>query len=185
MDLTRSEAELLTGIAAGDVNAFETLHARYERKVRSLCQRLLRDHTEAEEVAQEAFLQVWRRAGQFDVSRGRPVSWLLAITYHLVIDHVRRRRYDAIPASAFVELRAVTMLEDPGDLAVDAVVALEMRGAIERLTAEQRRTIWLAYYAGYSHREIAENLGVPFGTVKSRIRLGLHKLRRLLGGGFF
>jgi RNA polymerase sigma-70 factor (ECF subfamily) len=63
VDLTRSEAELLTGIAAGDVNAFETLHARYERKVRSLCPRLLRDHTEAEEVAQEAFLQVWRRAG--------------------------------------------------------------------------------------------------------------------------
>ncbi len=175
-----SDVELLRWIGCGDVTAFETLYERYERLVFSLCLRLLHDLTETEEVTQEAFLRVWCQAARYDPTRGSAATWLLTITHHLVIDHVRRRRGDAIPSSPDVDEVTALALDDPGDRAVTEVVGSLVRGAIRGLSLEQRQALWLTYFAGYTHREAADALALPLGTVKSRVRLALQNLRRLV-----
>lgn len=161
--------------------AFEALYGRYERLAFSWSLRLLGDRTEAEEITQDVFLRVWRRAARFDAARGTPVSWLLTITHRLVIDQVRRRRSRTIPCTPEVEMTVATALEDTGDRAVTGALATHVRRAIRSLAPEQRRALWLTYFAGYSQREVADALAIPLGTVKSRVRLGLEGLRRLMG----
>ena len=175
-----SDVELLRWISCGDVTAFETLYERYGRLVFSLSLRLLHDLAEAEEVTQEAFLRVWCRATRYDSVRGSAATWLLTITHRLVIDHVRRRRGDAIPNSPAVDDAAALSLDDPEDRAVTQVVGSLVHGAIRELSLEQRQALWLTYFAGYTHREAADALAVPLGTVKSRVRLALQNLRRLV-----
>jgi RNA polymerase sigma-70 factor, ECF subfamily len=175
-----SDLELLKWINRGDVTAFETLYGRYRRLVFSLCRRLLPDIAEAEEITQEAFLRVWCQAARYDPARGSAATWLLTITRHLVIDHVRRRRGDAIPSSPDVDEVTALARDDPGDRAVTQVVGSLVRGAIRGLSFEQRQALWLTYFAGYTHREAADALALPLGTVKSRVRLALQHLRRLV-----
>jgi RNA polymerase sigma-70 factor (ECF subfamily) len=176
----RADVELLRQISAGDVRAFETLYGRYGRMAYALCLRLLRDPSEAEEVAQDAFLRVWRQAARFDAGRGTLATWVLTITHHLVIDHIRRRQGDAIPSSPAVDTMAGGCAEDPSEWAVTRTVASQIRWAMLSLAQEQRQALWLTYFAGYTHREAADVLAVPLGTVKSRVRLALHNLRRLI-----
>jgi RNA polymerase sigma-70 factor, ECF subfamily len=175
-----SDLELLKWINRGDVTAFETLYGRYRRLVFSLCRRLLPDIAEAEEITQEAFLRVWCQAARYDPARGSAATWLLTITRHLVIDHVRRRRGDAIPSSPDVDEVTALARDDPGDRAVTQVVGSLVRGAIRGLSFEQRQALWLTYFAGYTHQEAADALALPLGTVKSRVRLALQHLRRLV-----
>jgi len=148
----------------------------------AFCLRLLRDPTEAEEVGQEAFLRVWRQAGRYDAGRGTPATWVRTITHHLVIDHVRRRRGDAIPSSPDVDTMAGGCAEDPSERAMARAAASQVRRAMLSLAREQRQALWLTYFAGYTHREAADVLAVPLGPVKSRVRLALHNLRRLVSG---
>lgn len=176
-----SDIELLTQISAGDVMAFEALYGRYARLAFSRCLRLLGDRTEAEEVTQDVFLRIWSQATRFNETRGTPIRWLLTIAHRLVIDHVRRRRSNAIPSTPEVEMTIATAFDDAGDRAVAGAVAAQVRRAIRFLAPEQRRALWLTYFAGYSQREVADVLAIPLGTVKSRIRLGLKSLRRLMG----
>lgn len=177
----RSDVELLTRTAAGDVVAFEKLHARFERLVLALCTRLLHDWMAAEEVAQDTFLRVWHGAVRYDPARGTPVAWLLTIANRLAIDRVRRR--SEVPNTPAVETVFAAVPGDPGDQAVNNIVSSQIRSAIHDLASEQRQALWLTYFAGYSHREAAAAMAVPLGTVKGRLRLGLHRLRRAIGEG--
>jgi len=179
-----TDIELLQWISRGDAAAFEALYERYRRAVLSFCLRLMRDLGDAEEVTQEAFLRIWSQAARFDSTRGSAATWLFAIAHHLVIDHVRRHRTDAIPSSPEVDVVVAASPDDPAERAVTEVYSSRIRRAVHELAPEQRKAIWLTYFAGLTHREAAGALVLPLGTVKSRVRLGLQHLRRSVGPDF-
>jgi len=106
---------------------------------------------------------------------------VLAITHHLVVDHIRRRRGDAVPNSPDVDTLAGGSIEDPSEWAVTRAVASQIRRAMRGLAVEQRQVLWLTYFAGYTQREVADALALPPGTVKSPDRLALQRLRRMVG----
>lgn len=177
-----SDVELVTRTATGDVAAFEALYERFGRLVFLLCVRVLGDWMAAEEAAQDAFMRVWRHATRYDAARGAPVTWLLTIANRLAIDRARRRA-EAVPSTPAVEAAVAAARGDPGEQAVISVVGSQVRRALRDLVPEQRQALWLTYFAGYTHREAAVAMAVPVGTVKSRVRLGLHNLRRRIGEG--
>ena len=147
MDGARRDAELLKQIGAGDPNAFEALHGRYGRLAYAVSLRVLNDPAEAEEVVQEALLRVWRQANQYDAGRGTPATWVLTIARHAAIDHLRRRRGEAIPSSPAVDELVSVIDDDPGDRALTRVARAEVCAAIRALPPDQRRAIWLTYFA--------------------------------------
>jgi RNA polymerase sigma-70 factor, ECF subfamily len=174
-----TDEELLRRISAGDTEAFESLYDRYARAAYSLAVRILGDGRSAEDVVQDAFLRVWRMAGTFDAQRGAGRSWLLGMVHHRSIDVYRRSR--GRPANN-IELRD-DLATDGDDLWHAVVLAVDgeaLHAALTQLPAEQRAVIDLAYFSGFSHREIAEELGLPLGTVKSRTRLAMARLRESL-----
>jgi RNA polymerase sigma-70 factor, ECF subfamily len=175
-----SDEALVARAAHGDVAAFEVLYDRYVRLVYALAARSL-GPAAAEEIVQDVFLQLWRSAGQFDPTRGSFGPWLTAIARHRVIREFgalgRERR---LIASAQIDgLLAELPASDPAveELSERSEVAWETRRAIQTLPPEQRRAIVLAYFGGMSQSAIANHLGIPLGTVKKRIRLGMQKLR--------
>jgi RNA polymerase sigma-70 factor (ECF subfamily) len=181
-----TDEALLAAIAQGEAAALEVLYGRYSRAVYTVALTVVRDHAEAEELTQEAFLRVWLRAGSYDPVRGRAGTWLLRLTRHLAIDQVRRRRLVVVagePANSAA--RAVDCAE-ASDLDIEQEVWLDERRhliltALSALPAKQREVLTHAYYGEMSHAEIAARLGVPLGTVKSRTSLGLRRLRALVG----
>jgi RNA polymerase sigma-70 factor (ECF subfamily) len=161
------------------IGALEALYEEYHRQALGLALRVLGNMGEAEEVVQEAFLAAWRAGHTYDPARGSTRTWLLTLVRNRAIDVVRARQRRPVqpldetldpPDSADVPLQAA--------LNVDAARVAE---ALHRLPEEQRAAIELAYSSGLSHTEIAARLGVPVGTVKGRIRLGLDRLRQALG----
>jgi RNA polymerase sigma-70 factor (ECF subfamily) len=169
---------LLARVAAGDPSAVGELYDRYGRQVYSLALRMLGDIAAAEDVTQEVFVKVWRRADRFDPERGRAASWILHIAYTTAVD-VARQRGRAAPGR-FEEIgaeEADLAAADPAENAEVAVMGTQVRQALMRLPAEQRQALEMAYFGALSHSEIARSLGVPLGTVKGRIRLGLEALR--------
>jgi len=173
----QAEERLLAGVAQAEVSAFENLYDRYSRSVYSLAITMLRDAEAAREVAQEVFLDLWRTARAFDPARGSARSWILSLAHHKSVDAVRRLRLRA------AEPLSETMPSEH-DVAADAATGLargRVREALAVLSAEQREAIALAYYGGYTQREIAERLGIPLGTIKTRIRDGMARLRAMLG----
>lgn len=176
------DLESLRRFASGDQGAAAGLYDRHARALYSLILRIVGDEGEAEDVLQEVFVQAFRQAGRYDSSRGAVAAWLLMMARSRAIDRVRARR-------ARVEGRTgeVTVLNDLPDSQPDASSAMLdeeqtrlVREALAGLPLLQRMAIELAYYEGLSHTEIAERLEQPLGTVKTRIRLGLLKLRDLL-----
>ena len=170
---------LLEQVALGDENAFALLYDRYGRSAYSLAYRILKNVQGAEDVVQDVFLNVWRLAGSFDARRGSARSCLLAMVHHRSIDNIRQRRYKT-------QMNLQMELEQPG---TEAGVWLEVMGnldrqiidrALDQIPAEQRQAIELAFYGGYTHQEISDNVRLPLGTVKSRIRIGMEKLRDLM-----
>ncbi|HYM69120.1 MAG TPA: sigma-70 family RNA polymerase sigma factor [bacterium] len=170
------DGALLRSVAQGDVRAFETLYDRYAGPVYSLARGMLQDAQAAQEVAQDVFLGIWRGASAFDVERGSPRSWILSLAHHKSVDAVRRlRRHVAVPLSE-------TMTDD-ADVVSEAIRKVEsarVQVALGALSAEQRAALVLAYYGGYTQREIADRTGAPLGTVKTRMRDGLLRLRSAL-----
>lgn len=171
------EETLLARVAHAHVDAFEVLYDRYSRSIYSLAWTMLRDPQAAQDVTQEVFLAIWRGAHTFDRRSGSPRSWLLSLAHHKSVDAVRRLR-----------TRAVTLLDDPPVDDVDVVSealhrvdVASVREALAGLSHDQCEAIVLAYYGGYTQREIAARLGIPLGTVKTRIRDALIRLRTLLG----
>jgi RNA polymerase sigma-70 factor (ECF subfamily) len=173
--------ELLTLVARGDQVAFETVYDRVARAVFGLVLRVLRDTAQSEEVAQEALLEIWRTAGRFDPARGAPLAWVMTIAHRRAVDRVRSER-----AAAEREARAASAADPPAaDEVAEAVEssleAERVRRCLDGLSGPQRESITLAYYSGLSYPQVASMLGVALGTVKSRIRDGLRRLRDCLG----
>lgn len=179
--------ELLRKIAERDREALRALYGRFATAVFSLARRILGDGTEAEDVLQEVFVQVWRESASFDRSRGSVPAWLMSIARNRSIDRLRsRRRGDA----ARQEKELGDLLEPvPGvdDNVASMSDAAKVRHALATLPEVQQQALLMSYFGGRSHSEIAVAIGVPIGTVKSRIAGGLQALRaalaRGLGGG--
>jgi RNA polymerase sigma-70 factor (ECF subfamily) len=168
-------------VATGDQSALATLYDATNRLVYSLILRVLGDASSAEEVLVDVYTQVWRQASSYDANRGAPLAWMATIARSRAIDRLR---------SGWQDQRRKESLDVLGDAPANAASPEEMTAASERqkfvrealnlLTPEQREVIELAYYSGLSHSEIAEKLKQPLGTVKTRTRLGMMKLREAL-----
>ncbi|MDA0269440.1 MAG: sigma-70 family RNA polymerase sigma factor [Chloroflexi bacterium] len=174
----------MEAIARREIRALEDLYDRYSALVFSVAFRVLRDNQLAQDVAQEVFLRVWRQPTSYDPARGRFVSWLMSVTRNRALDELRKvtRRLrsedqDDDPVSG---LATADRLDDPALGAELAEQRVAVRAAMTRLPPEQRRVIELAYFGGLTQIEIAERTGDPLGTVKTRIRLGMRKLRESL-----
>jgi RNA polymerase sigma-70 factor (ECF subfamily) len=173
----------LERMARGDHDGLAELYDRHARVVYSLALRILRDQGDAEDVVQEVFSQAWRQASRYQAGRGLVVAWLMNLTRSRAIDRLRGRR--ARPETTTDESRAIEMADaaPPVDeQLVTAARAVEIRAAINELSLLQRIAIELAFYEGLTHVEIAERLELPLGTVKTRIRQGLLKLKDRLAG---
>jgi len=176
--------ELVRRMAGGEVEALDILYDRYARAVYAFAVRIVGDGLLAEEVLQEAFVRAWQQAERFELARGSFASWLLSITHNLAIDEVRKRQRRPQRATS---VDIADLLQGEVDTSVDveeAAEAAELRSRIQTAMATlpdaQRRVIELAYFDGLTQREIADFLDEPLGTIKTRMRLGMHKLRDLL-----
>ena len=174
---------LVTRLAAGDECAFAQLYDRTNRIVYGLALRILGDSSSAEDITMEVYLQVWRTASRYDPQRGTVTSWLVVLVRSRALDFLRSRK--ARRADLEENVDDVPNLRDSRPTPeLDSVAAGRSRivqKAMADLAADQRDAIELAYFSGLSHSEIAEQTGLPLGTVKTRIRLGMIHLRRLLG----
>jgi RNA polymerase sigma-70 factor (ECF subfamily) len=180
------DAALLSAVAAGDREAYRELHRRYASILLGLLDRILGDRGEAEETLQEVFLQIWKKAAQFDRERGRALPWLATIARNRALDRkkILESRRRLTPTND--RLEPVEPPDDPAERADFAEEARRLRAALAAISEAQRRVLTLAYFDGLSQSEIADRLGAPLGTVKSHARIGLAKLRELLrasGGG--
>jgi RNA polymerase sigma-70 factor, ECF subfamily len=178
-----ADEEVMQLVQRGDARAFELLYDRHGGAAFSLAYRMVADRAAAEDISQEAFLSIWRSRLRYQPDRGSVRTWVLGIVHHRAIDALRRnlahqRRRAPLEG---VEQRH----EAPERTDVEAArreEARHVRKALEALPEEQCQVIELAYFGGFTHSEIAEALGMPMGTVKGRMRLGLDKLRRELAG---
>jgi RNA polymerase sigma-70 factor, ECF subfamily len=173
-----ADEELMTLVARNEPGAFETIYERHCGAAFSLAYRMCGTRALAEDVAQEAFLSIWRSGARYDRARGSVRTWVLGIVHNRAIDalrrsvvHERRRASDEGIEERF-EARERTDVE-----AARREESEQIRGMLETLPDEQSRVIELAYFGGFTHSEIAEMLGAPIGTIKGRMRLGLEKLR--------
>ena len=177
------DATLVLQVARGDAGALEELYGRYSAPVFSMALNLLKDYAAAEDVTQDVFVALWTRAGRFDPERGIFRHWFLHMAHNRIIDEIRKRKRHADNASDKSPENPELKLESPGDTADQAITAVLFRDASEALKAlpeEQRVAIVMAYVQGATQQEIAVRTGVPLGTVKTRLRLGLIKMRQML-----
>jgi RNA polymerase sigma-70 factor, ECF subfamily len=180
-----ADEEVMQLVQSGNPRAFELLYDRHGGAAFSLAYRMVGNRVMAEDIIQEAFLSIWRSRQRYDQARGSVRTWVLGIVHNRAIDGLRRsfvhdRRRETMEG---VEERH----EAPERTDVEAArreEARSIRSALETLPDEQRRTIELAYFGGFSHSQIAELLNEPVGTVKGRMRLGLDKMRRQLSEGY-
>jgi RNA polymerase sigma-70 factor (ECF subfamily) len=179
-DLSRlADEDLLGVVEAGDERAFEVLYDRHARIAYSLAYRLLGDAAAAEDLVQDAFLAVWRGSARYSSSRGSVRTWLLAILHNRGIDRLRNVAATARRQEALEQI-AVSVVPDIAEAAAGRAEAQAVRAALTTLPDEQLEVLKLAYYGGFTHQEISQMLEVPLGTVKSRMRLGLDRVRRAL-----
>ncbi len=170
--------DLIRRMAGGDREAFAAFYDQYAPLAFGVLRRILRDRAEAEEVLQEVFWEIWRSAPDYDPERGSPEAWLVMRARSRGIDRARsvRRRSEMIAASP-----PAAAPPDPGHDPAAVEDAGAVRGALLKLSAVQREVIGLAYFEGLTQTEISERLREPLGTVKTRIRAGLERLRALMG----
>lgn len=173
-----SDAELLARVGERDRDAFELLYGRYVRPVFSLALRRLGDRGHAEDAVQEAFAAIWRSASTYRPERGAAGGWIYTVARNAVVDRLRRNG-----PSVDAELPELAAVEPgPAQQAEDSDVAWRVHRALEELQPREREVIELAYWSGMSQSEVAEYLGLPLGTVKTRTRSGLAKLATVLEG---
>ena len=180
-----ADAELLRRVAAGDRGAVDDLYERFRRPAFALARRVLADDVLAEDVLQDAFLAVWRDPGAYDGTRGSFASWFLAMVHHKAVDAVRReesQRRRQARAEDEVVLAAPTATADVEEDVWGRVVADRVRSALGNLPDAQREALTLAYYGGYTQREVAALTDAPLGTVKTRMLAGMRRLKQELGG---
>ena len=178
-------ADLMIRIARGDEQAFEDLFRRFAPAVLGIVRRVLRDPAQSEEVTQEVFVQIWRTATRYDQERGSVAAYLATLAHRRAVDRVRAEQAHADRQDRVAAGHAVIDLDHvEGEVLDDAerdLVARRVQGALDSLTGLQREAIELAYYRGYSYPQVAQLLDVPLGTVKTRIRDGMIRLRDQLG----
>jgi RNA polymerase sigma-70 factor (ECF subfamily) len=178
-----TDEQLLAGLAAGRLEALDALYERYKTMAYGIARRITADDALAEDVVQDAFLGAWRGADRYVAGRGSVKTWLLSIVHHRAIDAVRRRRQTTeLPAEEDGKATPAPLTNPDVWGEVSAGIDREqVNAAVSTLPDAQREALELAYWAGLSQSEIADRLGVPLGTVKSRVRLALVALRRELG----
>ncbi|MBA8813933.1 RNA polymerase sigma-70 factor (ECF subfamily) [Frigoribacterium faeni] len=176
-----SPDDLLQRVAAGDQVAFGELYDQTAPRVLGLIKRLLKDHAQSEEVAQEVFLEIWQTASRFDTTRGSAASWMLTMAHRRAVDRVRASQ-SGRDRDLKIGVRDLSPEYDSVTESVEIRIEHErVERALGRLTELQRQAVKLAYYGGYSHSEVATMLGVPIGTVKTRLRDGMIRLRDEMG----
>ena len=178
-----SDEALLNAIAGGAVWAMDSLYQRYSRILYSLAYRMVADHQVAEDLLQDAFLAVWRRATTYSPQTGAARSWLISILHHRTIDYLRSVRRRATIHEApleELELNEDIAYPDAWDAAWQSVKSSQVRAALMKIPPEQRLVIELAYFQGWTHSEIAEGTQISLGTIKARMRLGLLHLKQIL-----
>ena len=184
--ISLSDADLIGRASEGDAHALEVLYDRYSRVVFSFGLRIVGDPQLAEELLQEVFFRAWQQGGSFRSSKGSFITWLLSITHNMAIDEVRKRRRRPQKADSEDPELMLASVPDTGLNVEDEVWLGALRetidGAMATLPTAQREAIELAYFRGLTQREIAEQLGEPLGTIKTRMRLGMQKLRDQLEG---
>jgi RNA polymerase sigma-70 factor (ECF subfamily) len=172
-----SDAALIERIGRGDADALATLYDRHAPRVLGLTSRILGDRDEAEDVLQEVFLQVWRGPSRFDAARGTAVTWLLILARSRAIDRLRSLRRRGHDRQVSLDDQPIASGEDLERGAENAQEGAAVRRVLEALPPDQRRALELAYFDGYTQTEIAQMTGAPLGTVKTRLRQGMMKLR--------
>jgi RNA polymerase sigma-70 factor (ECF subfamily) len=180
-----ADVDLVRRIRSGDRGAVDDLYERFRRPAFALARRILADDTLAEDVLQDVFLSVWRDPGSYDRARGSFSSWLLSMVHHKAVDAVRReesQRRRQARAEDELALSAPTAARDVEDDAWTRVVSERVRGALGLLPTAQKEALTLAYYGGYTQREVAALTGAPLGTVKTRMLAGMRRLKDELGG---
>ena len=179
------DERLVQRVARGDERALEQLYDRYGQAVYSLALRIVRDPETAEDLAQEVFVRLWRYAHTYEPTRGRFVGWLLGIAHNLALNEVRRwqSRPQKAELPATDDERSYDLIDESADSAETAWQNIRRQAivaAMQQLPAPQRQAIELAFFGGLTHLEIATRLGDPLGTIKSRIRIGMQRLKQLL-----
>jgi len=170
---------MLADVAKGDHEAFRDVYDQTAAAVLGIVRRVLRDPAQSEEVMQEVLLEVWRTAARYDSSVGSANAWIMTLAHRRAVDRVRSEE-----RAAARELRAVSAVIEYDEVSDAALASLEqerVRRCLDGLTDLQRESVTLAYYRGYTYREVAQLLGVAVGTVKTRMRDGLIRLRDCLG----
>lgn len=187
MAVTQEELdrEMLERVARGDQSAFARLYDRLSPPLYSLAVRMLGDAAEAQDALQDVFLQIWRRARNYDAGQSSVFSWATLMTRSRVIDRLRSRgrRLRVVPSSTDdpnTRVADASVTDDAADTTARKDDAMRIRQNLNRLPNEQREVVELAFFGGLSHHEIAAQLGQPLGTIKARIRRGLLKLRERL-----
>ena len=175
------DGDLMARVAAGDAAALGLLYDRHAAVVHAYARRLMGEREAAEDLLQEVFFRAWRRADAYHPERGELVTWLLSMTHNLAIDEVRKRRRRPQKADGATPELVLAGVADNGPAVEDEVWRGALRGsitdALRGLPPAQRDAVALAYFGGLTQREIAHALGAPLGTIKTRLRLGLDKLR--------
>ena len=181
-----ADLELVRRVVAGERDAIDDLYQRFRRPAFALARRVLGDDVLAEDVLQDVFLGIWREPGAFDGARGSVASWVLTMVHHKAVDAVRREeshRRRAARAEEDLALDAPTRTGDVADDAEERVEAGRVRDALRALPDPQREALTLAYYGGYTQREVAALTGTPLGTVKTRMLVGMRRLKVTLDVG--
>jgi RNA polymerase sigma-70 factor (ECF subfamily) len=175
--------ELLRLSARGDETAFAQLYDATAARVFGLAVRIVRDPAQAEEVAQESFLEIWRSSARFDPARGSAIAWMLTIVHRKAVDRVRSAEASSRREATYHQQNQPVAHDATAEAAQASLEARRVRGALAALTEVQREAVELAYFGGYTHTEVASMLDLPVGTAKTRIRDGLIRLRDTMGVG--
>jgi RNA polymerase sigma-70 factor (ECF subfamily) len=174
-------AALFRRASRGDEAAFGELYDATAARVHGLVLRVVRDPSQAEEVTQEAYLEVWRTASRFDPDRGSPLSWLMTIAHRRAVDRVRSAQASSRRDNTWHDQSQPVPHDETAEAAAASMEASRVRTALQTLTEVQREALELAYFGGYTHTEVATMLDLPVGTAKTRIRDGLIRLRDTMG----
>jgi RNA polymerase sigma-70 factor (ECF subfamily) len=173
--------QLLARVAREDHEAFEALYRRVSAPIYGLVRSVLRDHAKAEEVTQEVLVDIWRTAPRFDQRRGPAQTWMMMLAHRRAVDRVRSEQAAADREARAAGLSTVTAYDEVTEQVEARLDRERVRHCLEALTGLQRESVTLAYYRGHSYREVSELLDLPLGTVKTRLRDGLIRLRDCLG----
>lgn len=179
----RSLPELLRQCSRGDEAAFAQLYDATSARVFGLVLRVVRDRSQAEEVTQEVYLQVWRTASRYDETLGSALAWLMTVAHRRAVDRVRSAEASSRNETSYHQADRATEHDSTAEAAEASIEAGRVRQALNQLTQVQREAVELAFFGGYTHSEVATMLDLPVGTAKTRIRDGLIRLRDTIGVG--